>query len=69
MTTVAAWRAFAQKAPGAAAWLKPLGLVDRAAVDKVLAEVPPNRMSGVGHDFTLELLLENQKRLLAGDDE
>jgi hypothetical protein len=69
MTTVAAWRAFAQKAPGAAAWLKPLGLVDRAAVDKVLAEVPPNRMSGVGHDFTLELLLENQKRLVAGDDE
>jgi hypothetical protein len=69
MTTVGAWRAFAQKAPGAAAWLKPLGLVDRAAVDRVLAEVPPNRMSSVGHDFTLELLLENQKRLLAGDDE
>ena len=70
MTTVEAWRAFAHKAPGAAAvWLKQLGLVDRGAMERLLAEVPPNRMSGIGHDFTLQLLIENQRRLLAGDDE
>lgn len=53
----------------AAAWIARLRLVDEGAVARVLAEVPPDRLSAVGREFTLQLLLENQKRILAPRDE
>ena len=70
MTTLHAWRAFSQTAPAAARiWLERLRGVDAGAIERLLAEVPPSRMSQVCRDFTLALLLENQRRLLAGDQE
>lgn len=70
MTTLAAWRAFSRKTPQAATiWLEKLRGVDAAAVQRVLDEVPPQRMSQVCREFTRELLIENRRRLLAGADD
>jgi hypothetical protein len=70
MSTLEAWRAFSQKVPAAAMiWLERLKVVDAAAVERILAEVKPSRMSRICRDFTLQLLMENQRRLLAGDEQ
>ena len=45
-------------------WLGKLAEVRQNAVDAILAEVPPQRMSPVTRAFTLELLTINQRRLL-----
>lgn len=45
-------------------WLGKLGEIRQGAVDAILAEVPPQRMSPVTREFTLELLTINQRRLL-----
>ncbi len=67
MTTLRAWHAFAAKAPSAAiAWRGRLADANEAAVRQVVSEVPPNRISEVGGEFTLQLLLENQRRILTG---
>lgn len=69
MTTVQAWLAFARKAPEAATiWLESLRAVELSAVQAVLDEVPPHRMSQVSRQFTFALLTENRRRLLAGED-
>jgi hypothetical protein len=68
MTTVEAWYALAGRAPEAAkVWLGRLAAIGPDSLRQLLEEVPPNRLSRIGRDFTLYLLLENQKRLLAGD--
>jgi hypothetical protein len=68
VTTTDAWRAFSRKPPQAATiWLERLGAVDEPTVRGLVDEVPPQRMSQISRDFTLQLLLENQRRLLAGD--
>ncbi len=45
-------------------WLGKLGEIRQNAVEAILAEVPPQRMSPVTREFTLELLMINQRRLL-----
>jgi hypothetical protein len=63
--TLEAFAAFARLAPAAArCWLTHLAAVSRDAIAELLAEVPPPRMSNIGRDFTLELLMENQDRVL-----
>jgi hypothetical protein len=47
-------------------WLGKLGEIRQDAVDAVLAEIPPQRMSPIAREFTLELLTINQRRLLEG---
>ena len=65
MSTIDAWRAFSRKAPMAARiWLERLRPIGVANVEAVLNQVPPNRMSQISRDFTLQLLVENHRRLL-----
>ena len=45
-------------------WLGKLREISHNAMDAILAEVPPERMSPVTREFTLELLMINQRRLL-----
>ena len=45
-------------------WLGKLAEISQVAVDGVLAEIPPQRMSPVTREFTLKLLMINQRRLL-----
>lgn len=60
-----AFRAFAQQVPDAAqAWLARLRGVNRDAVWGILERVPLERMSDICKRFTMELLLNNQQRLL-----
>lgn len=66
LTTAAFW-AFTGHAPRAASiWLDRLRAIEAGAVSAVLDKVPVERMSGVCRRFTLELLEENRRRLLAG---
>lgn len=66
LRAIDAFLAFARLRPGAAeAWRNRLQSVDETAISEVIAEVPPNRLSAVGRDFTLQLLLENRNRILA----
>jgi hypothetical protein len=66
MTTLAAWQAFSQRLPAAGRiWLERLRAVRFEAIEAILARIPPQRMSQISRDFTRELLLENQRRLLA----
>jgi len=70
MTTYAAWQAFAALAPVAAAvWRARLAEIDGPTVQAVLDAVPPARMSGVCREFTMALLTENRRRILADIDE
>src|SRR5690606_32854001 len=69
MRTVEAWRAFSQISPDASTiWLDRLRAIDEDQVRRLLAEVPPQRLSKIGRDFTLRLLMENRERLLQGDE-
>ncbi len=62
--------AFARLSPQAAlSWIGQLAIVDRDAIWQVLNEVPNKRMSNITKKFTVELLLENQRRLLEGISE
>lgn len=70
MTTYAAWRAFAARSPGAAAvWQARLAAIDGPTVQMVLDRVPPARMSASCRQFTMALLAENRRRILANEDE
>jgi len=61
------FRCFAEREPDAARiWLGRLAEIDQIAVDAVLAEIPPHRMSPITREFTLKLLMINQRRLLEG---
>lgn len=64
LRTLEAFVAFARAAPNAAhAWLKSLEAVSIEAMQRVLAEVPKDRLSPTASEFTLELLILNQQRL------
>ena len=68
LKTADAWRAFGDRSPAATVrWLDRLRGVPQAAIDAVLDEVPRGRMSDVSKRFSRALLIENQRRLLAGD--
>lgn len=70
VSTLDAWRAFAQKDSNAATiWLERLAAIDGPMIWNVLDQVPPHRMSQVSREFTYALLLENQRRLLAGEED
>lgn len=57
--------AFASRTPnGAARWLDRLRTVKRGSISGILEKVPADRMSEVCKQFTTELLLTNQQRLL-----
>lgn len=59
------FRRFAERDMVAARiWLGKLGEIRQSVVDAILAEIPPQRMSPVTREFTLELLMINQHRLL-----
>jgi hypothetical protein len=61
-----AFRAFAERAPEAGqAWLARLRAVQPDAMQSILNRVPTARMSDTTKQFTLELLVTNQRRLLA----
>lgn len=69
LTTLAAWRAFAARVPvDAAIWRNQLAAVESGAVEAVLDQIPPDRMSAVCRRFTLDLLAENRRRLLQTDN-
>jgi hypothetical protein len=70
MSTVEAWKAFAARTPQAASiWRERMRQINEQAVEQLLRGIPPHRMSEVCRQFTMELLKENQKRLVSGDDE
>ena len=65
LSTTDAFVSFARLAPSSGRiWLERLQGADRVSVRNILAELPPRRMSKIAKDFTLELLCENQQRLL-----
>jgi hypothetical protein len=65
MFALDAFRRFAERDIAAARiWLGKLGEISEIAVNTILAEVPPQRMSPITRAFTLELLMINQRRLL-----
>ena len=65
LRTVDAFVAFARFAPDASrAWTERLRPVSIDAVEGILAEIPPHRMSRIAKNFTLRLLTENQQRLI-----
>jgi len=67
MGVLEAFLAFRQLARQAAdAWIGRLASVTREEIGQVLDEVPNKRMSRITKDFTVELLLENQRRLPGG---
>ncbi len=67
MGTVDVFFAFARLAPHAArSWTGRLASVDQDAIWQVLSEVPNKRMTRITKEFTVELLVENQRRLLEG---
>jgi hypothetical protein len=45
-------------------WLGKLEAISQVAVDAILGEIPPQRMSPVAREFTLKFLMINQHRLL-----
>lgn len=49
---------------GAQIWLGKLSDIGESAVDDILAEIPPQRMSATTREFTKNLLMINQRRLL-----
>lgn len=65
LPTLDAFLAFAGLAPRAAdCWRDSLATVTPEEVQRILGEVPPKRMSKIAKKFTLELLLQNQQRIL-----
>jgi len=65
LLTLDAFLAFGKRSSVAKdSWLKQLLAVNRERMWGILEQVPQERMSPVCKEFTLELLLENQRRLL-----
>jgi hypothetical protein len=68
LTTLAAYSEFARAAPDAAEiWRQRLAAVEAGSVRQILDEVPPPRMTRIAKEFTMELLLANQRRILDED--
>lgn len=67
MGTLAAFRAWSARAPGAAEhWIRRLEAIDEAQVEAMLRRIPPHRISAIGRDFTHRLLSVNRSRILSG---
>ena len=65
MLALEVFRQFAARDREAARiWLGKLAAISQAAVGAILTEIPPQRMSPVTREFTLKLLMTNQRRLL-----
>lgn len=65
LSALEVFRRFAQYAlVGANLWLERLRTVTPETVNALLNEVPPQRMSPITREFTFELLMINQERLL-----
>ena len=65
LSTFDAWWTFSQRVPNEAYhWLERLEQIELADVEDILDQVPPDRMSSISRRFTLDLLMENQHRLL-----
>jgi len=65
LSALEAFQRFAGKDVKAARiWLGKLAEISQVAVDAILAEIPPQRMSPVAREFTSKLLMINQRRLL-----
>jgi len=63
--TFAAFRAMENLDPNAARiWLDRLRGVTKGEMERIVREIPPNRMTDITRRFTLELLTTNQQRLL-----
>ncbi|WP_047815603.1 HipA domain-containing protein [Rhodopirellula islandica] len=66
--TLDAFVAFAERCPVAAsAWRERLRLVTREELESIASRVPATRMTDVARNFTVELLLINQRRILETD--
>ena len=69
LLTLDAWRAWAQRVPAAAqAWQKRLEGIGDEAVSGVLEQIHPDRLSSISRRFTLDLLIENRRRILASEE-
>lgn len=69
LTTMDAWLAWAEKVPDAAdVWRRQLAAIGTAAVAAVLANVHPDRMTAICRQFTLDLLVENRRRILEPEE-
>jgi hypothetical protein len=65
MLALDVFREFAARDQSAARmWLGKLAEIGQFAVDAILAEIPLQRMSAITREFTLQLLMINQGRLL-----
>ena len=65
MLALDVFRQFAARVREAArVWLGKLAAIRQAAVGAILTKIPPQRMSPVTREFTLKLLMTNQRRLL-----
>lgn len=68
LTTLEAWQAWASRVPAAArAWQQRLAAISQNRIAACLDAVPPDRMSTICRQFTLDLLVENQKRILGSE--
>lgn len=67
LTTHDAWRAISAFAPSASLiWLERLRAIDDGMIQEILQEIPPERLTDVGRDFTSKLLQANRSLLLDG---
>ncbi|HET7314000.1 hypothetical protein [Salinisphaera sp.] len=69
LPTLEAWRAWAERVPEAAqTWQGRLAGVSEDALREILKQVPPDRMSAICRQFTLNLLIENRRRILTSEE-
>lgn len=69
LSTLEAWRAWAQRVPKAArAWQERLDGVESEAVADILGQIQPERMSAICRQFTAELLVQNRRRILQPEE-
>lgn len=69
LSTLEAWRAWAQRVPKAArAWQERLDGVESEAVADILEQIQPERMSAICRQFTAELLAQNRRRILRSEE-
>lgn len=69
LTTMDAWLAWAAKVPDAAdVWRRQLAAIETDAFAAVLANVHPDRMTAICRQFTLDLLVENRRRILEPEE-
>ena len=67
MTTFEAWHAFSSWSHAAEVWVDRLSTITSEDITGIFEQVPAERMSDVCRQFTIRLLLENQRRICAGE--